>query len=57
MAKSLMEQNVWLRDATKRAAAVRISVASSSAVEGIRKPFAQSSKTIKPVRVKSVKSA
>lgn len=57
MAKSLMEQNVWLRDAKKRAAAVRISVASSSAVEGIRKPFAQASRVIKPARAKSVKSA
>jgi hypothetical protein len=40
MASSLLEQNPWLRDPAKREAALRISAASSSAVEGIYKPFA-----------------
>lgn len=39
MATSLLRQNPWLRDAERRAEAMRVSAASSSAVEGIRKPF------------------
>lgn len=39
MAESLARQNPWLRDAKGRDAALRVSAASSSAVEGIRKPF------------------
>lgn len=40
MASSLLQQNRWLRDSKTRAKALRISAASSSAVEGIHKPFA-----------------
>jgi hypothetical protein len=48
MATSLLQQNPWLRDPIKREAALRVSAASSSAIEGIRKPFAVSAKpTIK----------
>lgn len=42
MAASLLQQNPYLRDPVARRAALRISAASSSAVEGIRKPFADS---------------
>lgn len=57
MAKSLLQQNIWLRGDAQRAAAMRISAASSSAVEGIRKPFAAAAKPIKPARRKAAKSA
>lgn len=40
MAATLLQQNPYLRDQAKRRAALRVSAASSSAVEGIRKPFA-----------------
>ena len=40
MAATLLQQNPYLRDPAKRRAALRVSAASSSAVEGIRKPFA-----------------
>lgn len=42
MADTLLQQNPYLRDPAKRRAALRISAVSSSAVEGIRKPFADS---------------
>lgn len=42
MSQTLLESNPYLRDPVKRAAALRVSAASSSAVEGIRKPFANS---------------
>jgi hypothetical protein len=38
---SLLEQNRWLRNPSTRARAMRIAAASSSAVEGIRKPYAE----------------
>ena len=39
MAKTLIDTNPYLRDPTARRAALLISAATSSAVEGIRKPF------------------
>ncbi len=39
MKGSLLECNVWLRDPKRREAAMRLSAASSSAIEGIFKPF------------------
>lgn len=39
MAASLAKQNPWLRDPKGRDEALRVSAASSSAVESIRKPF------------------
>jgi hypothetical protein len=53
MATSLLQQNPWLRDPVKREAALRVSAASSSAVEGIRKPFANAAKTITAPRKRS----
>jgi hypothetical protein len=40
MSKSLLATNPYLRDPQARKKALRVSAASSSAVEGIRKPFA-----------------
>jgi hypothetical protein len=40
MGTTLLKQNPWLRDPKARAEALRVAAASSSAVEGIRKPFA-----------------
>ncbi|HEY8009973.1 MAG TPA: hypothetical protein VIE67_03145 [Rudaea sp.] len=54
---SLLKQNPWLRDPKIRAKALRISAATSSAVEGIRKPYADLKKSIKPVQNKKKKSA
>jgi hypothetical protein len=48
MAATLLQQNPYLRDPTKRRAALRVSAASSSAVEGIRKPFADSNPLTAP---------
>lgn len=48
MAGSLLLENVWLRDEAKRKSALRRSAASSSAVEGIVKPFTQPAKHISP---------
>jgi hypothetical protein len=39
MSGSLLECNVWLRDPRRREAAMRLSAASSSAIEGIFRPF------------------
>jgi hypothetical protein len=52
---TLLEQNRWLRDPHTRAKAMRIAAASSSAVEGIRKPYAGDSKPIKIAPRKSQK--
>ena len=53
MAKTLLQQNPWLRNDQQRTAAFRISAASSSAVEGIRRPFAA---TVTPSPDKAEKS-
>jgi hypothetical protein len=50
---SLLEQNPWLRDAKTRAKSMRLAAASSSAVEGIRKPFAE--KTHKRIKAAPAK--
>lgn len=42
MGVPLLQSNPYLRDPVARRAALRVSAASSSAVEGIRKPFADS---------------
>lgn len=39
MKGSLLESNPWLREPDRRAALMLVSAASSSAVEGIVKPF------------------
>ena len=57
MAATLLEQNPWLRDPKQREALLRASAASSSAVEGIHKPFAKTVKPIKPVSRKTSKSS
>lgn len=61
MSKSLIETNPFLRDPKVRRVALRISAASSSAVEGIRKPFAKpgddTAVTTKPARRKDAGSA
>lgn len=61
MSKSLLTTNPYLRDPKTRWTALRVSAASSSAVEGIRKPFAKSGdyKVVgaRPVRRKSAGSA
>lgn len=56
MAKSLLQQNPWLRDPAMRAKAMRVSAASSSAVEGIRKPFAVTAKSVTRPPRKSARS-
>lgn len=48
MAGSLLLENPWLRDEVKRKSALHRSAASSSAVEGIVKPFTQPAKHIRP---------
>ncbi len=58
MAATLLQQNPYLRDPTKRRAALRVSAASSSAVEGIRKPFADAKSLNEPAPAhKRAKSA
>lgn len=41
MSKSLLETNPYLRDPATRRAGLRVSAASSSAVEGIYRPFSK----------------
>lgn len=41
MKGSLLESNFWLREPHRRAALLRVSAASSSAVEGIFRPFSE----------------
>lgn len=52
---SLLEQNRWLRDPDTRARAMRTAAASSSAVEGIRKPYASAAKPLKAAPRKTPK--
>lgn len=56
MSATLLQTNPWLRDPKKRAAALRIAASSSSAVEGIRKPFAKPGKSITAAGRKAAKS-
>lgn len=61
MSKSLLTTNPFLSDPKVRRTALRVSAASSSAVEGIRKPFAKAGnyKVVgtKPARRKGAGSA
>ncbi len=58
MAATLLQQNPYLRDPAKRRAALRVSAASSSAIEGIRKPFADGKSLTEPTSArKRAKSA
>jgi len=41
---TLVQQNPWLRDPISREKALRVAAASSSAVEGIRKPYGDGAK-------------
>jgi hypothetical protein len=41
---NLRQENAWLRDPVSREKALRIAAASSSAVEGIRKPYSATTK-------------
>ncbi len=50
---SLLQQNPWLRDPKTREKAMRIAAASSSAVEGIRRPFAASGQAVTGARRKN----
>ncbi len=54
---SLVKQNRWLRDPAVRARAMRVAAASSSAVEGIRKPYPGSAKGLKADPRRGRKSA
>lgn len=56
MAATLLQQNPYLHDPKKRAESIRVSAATSSAVEGIRKPFATSAKPVKALTLKTKKS-
>ncbi|MEO6263613.1 MAG: hypothetical protein ABIO58_01365 [Luteimonas sp.] len=53
---SLLQQNPWLRDPKTRGKSMRIAAASSSAVEGIRKPFAAVKKSVTAASRKKAKS-
>lgn len=58
MKGSLLESNPWLRDPEQRAVLLRRSAASSSAVEGIFKPFREmSAGTITPPVRRRAKSS
>mgnify|MGYP001404668386 FL=1 len=52
MKKTLLEQNAWLKDEKFCAAALHLSVASSSAVEGIFKPFSNDERPLNSVHYK-----
>ncbi len=52
MKKTLLEQNTWLKDEKFRAAALHLSAASSSAVEGIYKPFSNDELPLNSVHYK-----
>lgn len=57
MAESLLTQNRWLRDPKTRKKVLRTAAASSSAVEGIYKPYAINKKAGRPMAEgKSAKS-
>lgn len=58
MKTSLLESNLWLRDPGRRAELLRVSAASSSAVEGIVMPFrTKATFTVtRPARLRAKKS-
>ena len=53
---SLIEQNPWLRNPDTRKKAMRVAASSSSAVEGIYKPYASSKKPMNGPSRKNAKS-
>lgn len=58
MKHSLLQSNPWLREPARRAALLRVSAASSSAVEGIFKPFReQAPATLSPPARQHAKSS
>lgn len=58
MKDSLLSSNPWLRESDRRAALLRVSAASSSAIEGIVEPFREKAGgTVKRAGRKRAKSA
>lgn len=53
MSTKLSDSNPYLRDPTLRQRSVRVSVATSSAIEGIRAPFKKETSAAKPVAKKA----
>lgn len=56
MATTLLQQNPYLRNPRTREESIRVAVATSSAVEGIRKPFAAGKNAVTTPTRKAVKS-
>lgn len=56
MAATLLQQNPYLRNPKTREESIRVAVSTSSAVEGIRKPFAASKKPVTAPPRKAAKS-
>lgn len=56
MAATLLQQNPYLRDPKTREESIRVAVSTSSAVEGIRKPFAAGKKPVTTTARKTAKS-
>lgn len=57
MKGSLIDSNPWLREPRRRATLLRVSAASSSAVEGIFQPFREKPVTVSRPSHKRAKSA
>ena len=57
MAAKLLNSNPYLRDPAARREALRVTAATSSAVEGIRRPFANDKGKLKAKSPKTEKSA
>lgn len=57
MAAKLLSSNPYLRDPVTRQKSVRQAVASSSAVEGIRRPFASTKAPLKAALGRKTKSS
>jgi hypothetical protein len=56
MAATLLQQNPFLRNPKTREESIRVAVSTSSAVEGIRKPFAAGKNPVKALPRKAAKS-
>lgn len=56
MAATLLQQNPFLRNPKTREESIRVAVSTSSAVEGIRKPFAAGKKQVMTTTRKAAKS-
>jgi hypothetical protein len=57
MAEKLLSSNPYLREPGARKKSVRLSAASSSAIEGIRRPFGAVQKPLNPPRRTKTKSS